>query len=130
MDLIEIVKGMSNAGEAINENFKKLGFDYGQNEKGGWLRHIESGWQIAYQSRLYLITSQTNFDNPIVDFDEVYAVDMTVNGDQSYNSFYDVNDIEVAYKSSSNQLVMRHISGNYRSTDNFELMLIIIGKSK
>lgn len=130
MNLIEIVKGMANAGEAINENFKKLGFDYGQNEKGGWLRHTESGWQISYQKRTFVVSSQTNFEIPIVDFSEVYAVDMTIIGDESYDAYYDINDTEIAYRPSSNQLVMRHQNGNYKSADAFEVWIIMIGKSK
>lgn len=102
MNLIEIVKGMSNAGEAINENFKKLRLDYGSNEKVGWLRHTESGWQISYQKWTFVVSSQTNFEIPIVGFSEVYAVDMAVIGDENYNAYYDINDIEIAYRSSSN----------------------------
>lgn len=46
MDLIEIVKGMSNAGEAINENFKKLAIESEELEDGSWYR-LPGGLQIV-----------------------------------------------------------------------------------
>lgn len=47
MSLVEIVKGMANAGEAINENFLMLsGFEHGSNENGDFWKH-PSGFMVC-----------------------------------------------------------------------------------
>lgn len=46
MSLKEIVKGMANASEAINHNFKKLDVEIGENEYGKWVK-FANGFMVC-----------------------------------------------------------------------------------
>lgn len=71
MNLIEIVKGMANASEAINENFEKLGFELQSNENGTYFKHA-SGLVLAFGNDLVKIPS-TSGDGVRITFPIAFA---------------------------------------------------------
>ena|SRR5699024_6586912 len=126
--LHEIFKGTDNASEAINDNFNKLTWEYGSNDRGEWIFHVKSGWQVVKQSKEIETGKQTNFTEAIVPFKEIFSVILTPSADASYDNFKDMTVMAGAVKQGDNQIAVHKSTSTYLSTQNFDINVLLIGK--
>lgn len=135
--LNKIEKGMSNAAEAINENFQNGSIvESGVNEEGYYVKY-GNGLLEVYQKRTFVVSANTNFERPMVDFVEIFYADLKVvgnsdNREKAYNALTDANKIGVTFWENDGwQVVMRNTDfGNFKSTEDFDVIVKIVGTWK
>ena len=136
--LNEIFKGMDNAAEQIDENFQNGSIvESGVNEEGYYVKY-GNGLLEVYQKRTFIISSNTNFTRPMVDFVEIFYADLKVlgnsdNREKAYNALADVSNIGVTFWETDDdwQVVMRNLDyGNFNSTEDFDVIVKIVGTWK
>ena len=133
----EIFKGMDNAAEQINENFQNGSIvESGVNEEGYYVKY-GNGLLEVYQKRTFIISSNTNFTRPMVDFVEIFYADFKVVGnsdgrEKTYNALADASKIGVTFWENDGwQVVMRNTDfGNFKSTEDFDVVVKIVGTWK
>lgn len=93
MVLNEITKGMSNAAEMINANFKNVGYEYGKNEKGEYVK-FANGFAICWREIEVdrATTGQVGIDKPILFKAPVFGGIST-----SSSSYVEGNDISIIW---------------------------------
>lgn len=97
--LHEIFKGMDNASEAIDENFKNLSLEYGSNENGEWIRIPILGLQYCWKRKIatglktttsvndkYFRSETISWEYPM-SFSEVPLVEPSVEKKSNYTIF-------------------------------------------
>src|SRR5699024_2252354 len=112
--LHEIFKGMDNAAEQINENFQNGSIvESGVNEEGYYVKY-GNGLLEVYQKRTFVVSANTNFERPMVDFVEIFYADLKVVGNsddrpKTYNALEDARKIGVTFWENDGwQIVMRN----------------------
>lgn len=83
MNLIEIVKGMANASEAINDNFKKLNAEISENENGYYVK-FGNGLALCWREVTFIRGSSSeagSYEKPIT-----FKTGMPLFGDISSSS--------------------------------------------